>query len=42
VITEILQQEAGKDPLQDRFHTGYIAAINDLLNADLEEALEND
>jgi hypothetical protein len=29
--------EAGKDPLQDRFHVGYIAALNDVLHIDVEE-----
>ena len=36
----MLQVEAGKDPLTDRFSCGYLAAINDLLEAKLDEDLE--
>lgn len=36
-LSETLQAEAGKDNLQDRFHCGYIAAIKDFLNVDVDE-----
>ena len=36
-LSETLQAEAGKDSLQDRFHCGYIAAIKDFLNVDVDE-----
>jgi hypothetical protein len=39
-LTQMLQNEAGKDPLIDRFSCGYIAAINDLLEAKPDEELE--
>jgi hypothetical protein len=29
--------EAGKDPLEDRFKVGYIAAIRDFILVDFEE-----
>lgn len=38
----MLQKEAGKDPMTDRFTVGYLTAIDDLLNADIEETLDND
>lgn len=37
ILTEELQNEAGKDPLQDRFRVGYIAAVNDVLRVHFEE-----
>ena len=37
VLTDILQNEAGKDNLQDRFHSGYIAAVKDMLNISVED-----
>lgn len=36
-LTEVLQAEAGKDSLQDRYHVGYIAGLKDLLNISVEE-----
>lgn len=39
-LTLVLQNEAGKDPLIDRFSCGYIAAVNDLLDAKLDEETE--
>jgi hypothetical protein len=33
----MLSKEAGNQPLADRFHVGYIAAVNDLLGTDVEE-----
>lgn len=36
-LSEILQNEAGKDSLQDRFHAGYIAAVKDMLNISVED-----
>ena len=36
-MQETLQENAGKDPLQDRFYCGYIAAVNDLLNIEVAE-----
>ena len=36
-LTEILQDEAGKDSLQDRFNAGYIAAVKDILNISVED-----
>lgn len=35
-LTDILQAEAGKDSLQDRYHAGYIAGLKDLLNISVE------
>lgn len=37
ILTEVLQQEAGKEPLEDRFRVGYIAAIKDILQVTFEE-----
>jgi len=37
VLTEELQENAGKDPLQDRFRVGYITAVNDFLRVHFEE-----
>lgn len=36
-LTEVLQAEAGKDSLQDRYYAGYIAGLKDLLNISVEE-----
>jgi hypothetical protein len=36
LFTEELQTNAGLDPVQDRYKTGYIACIKDLLNVDIE------
>ena len=33
---------AGKDPLEDRFKAGYIAACRDILDVDLEESEQDD
>lgn len=40
VLTEYLQENAGKDSLQDRYHTGYIAAANDILRLEYQEVRE--
>jgi hypothetical protein len=37
VLKEHLEKEAGLEPLQDRYHVGYIAAVNDLVNIHIEE-----
>lgn len=43
LLVETLVAEAGKDPGQDRYHAGYIAAVNDFLNTDVvEETLVDD
>lgn len=34
---ETLAKEAGKEPLEDRFRAGYLAAIYDLQNIEIEE-----
>lgn len=39
-FTEVLQAEAGKEPLVDRYSCGYIAAIKDFLDVQLDEELE--
>jgi len=31
-LTEYLVANAGKDPAEDRYNAGYIAAVNDFLN----------
>ena len=41
VLTERLQHEAGKDQREDGFICGYIAAIKDFLQVDLEEIKES-
>lgn len=41
VVTEILQNEAGKNSGDDRWHCGYIAAVNDILRISLEDVEEN-
>lgn len=42
VLTEVLQSEAGRDPLEDRFRVGYITAVKDILNVTFEEIREDD
>lgn len=37
ILTETLQNDAGKDSLIDRFNVGYIAALKDMLNISVEE-----
>lgn len=37
ILLEQLENEAGEDPLKDRFKVGYIAACNDLLKMTVEE-----
>lgn len=42
---EYLEFNAGKDPTEDRYHVGFIAGINAVLNVradDLEEISDND
>ena len=39
-IKEVLATEAGFDSTVDRYHTGYIAAIRDVVLMDFEEAPE--
>lgn len=41
-LTEQLQDNAGLDSLQDRYYSGYIACIKDLLQVKLEEIQDND
>jgi hypothetical protein len=36
-MTEILVEQAGKDPIQDRYITGYIAGLNDFLKTEYQE-----
>lgn len=36
-LTEFLTANAGLQPLEDRFKAGYIAAVNDLFQVDIEE-----
>jgi hypothetical protein len=40
VLMETLAESAGSNPLEDRYHVGYIAAINDLLRISLDEIKE--
>lgn len=42
VLLDALQDNAGENPLKDRFNCGYIAAINDILNIDVEEVVVDD
>lgn len=35
-MKEVLSEQAGKDPLEDRFHAGYIAAFNDFIRMEYE------
>ena len=37
ILTEQLQSEAGKEPLEDRFKVGYITAVKDILQVSFEE-----
>lgn len=37
VLIDYLVAEAGKDPLEDRFKVGYIAAINDFVGVKVED-----
>lgn len=41
ILTEQLQNEAGINPRQDAFNAGYIAAIKDLLNIQLDDIKES-
>jgi hypothetical protein len=36
-LKETLSEQAGKDPLTDRFHAGYIAGLKELLLIEYEE-----
>lgn len=36
-LIEVLVANAGLAPLDDRFKAGYIAAVDDLFNVDIEE-----
>jgi len=42
VLLEMLSERAGEDSLQDRYNCGYLAAINDILNIDVEEVAVDD
>ena len=42
ILLETLQDNAGEDSLKDRFNCGYIAAVNDILNIDVEEVAVDD
>lgn len=35
-FTEYLQRRAGDDPAQDKFYSGYITCVMDLLQVELE------
>lgn len=35
-LKEALAEQAGKDPLEDRFRAGYIAAFNDIILMEYE------
>ena len=41
-ILAILAEQAGNDPKEDRYHVGYLAAANDLLNIEIEGIQEDD
>lgn len=41
-LKEALAEQAGKDPLEDRFRAGYIAAFNDIIRMDWEEPEEQE
>lgn len=41
-LLDTLQDNAGEDSLKDRFTCGYLAAINDILNIDVEEVSIDD
>ncbi len=36
VLSEYLQTNAGLNPIQDREHVGYIKAVKDLVNVELD------
>lgn len=36
-LIEFLADNAGNSPLEDRYKAGYIAAVNDLFNVNIEE-----
>lgn len=40
-LLDELAEQAGINPLQDRYHAGYIAAANDLLNTSAEELTDD-
>jgi hypothetical protein len=40
ILKERLEKEAGLEPLNDRYHVGYIAAVNDLLHIRVEDLEE--
>ena len=42
ILTEKLMDNAGEDPLKDRYNCGYIAACYDILNIDVEEVAVDD
>jgi hypothetical protein len=37
-MLERFEEQAGLDPLKDRYYAGYLAGINDFLKAEFEEA----
>lgn len=37
ILKEVLSEQAGNDSLQDKFHTGYIAGLNELLKIEFSE-----
>jgi hypothetical protein len=37
ILIEYLAEQAGKDPLEDRYKVGYITAINDLVQVKVED-----
>lgn len=40
-ILERLGNVAGEEPLQDRYHAGYIAGVRDFLNANMEDMVND-
>ena len=42
VLVEMLSERAGEDSLQDRYNCGSLAAVNDILNIDVEEVSIDD
>lgn len=40
-LKEHLSEHAGKNPAEDKFHTGYIAAFNDLIRMEYEGEVES-
>jgi hypothetical protein len=41
-MLDYLEEQGGKDPLQDRFYNGYMAAVRDVQNINIEEVTLGD